>query len=284
MATRADVVPRPKFRFSVAFQPVINALKAVFLPFRHIPLRAYWILCIGWLALFIFLWYHNPWKAIPKPQEIFAAEIRLLQSGLLTHMWESVKTFGLAFVWSSVFSLMLGYGYKMNVLRPAGWLISKLRFLGMVGLQFVFTVIFGSGENLKIAIIAWVMTLFLTPGIIKIIRSIPQEDYDHACTLRMNDWQVLWYVVIRGTADKVWDAIQINNAMGFVMLVAMEAIVQSLGGAGSLLARRDKYMLLSDVFAIQWTILFTGILLDYITAVVRSGLCPYAELVTRERR
>lgn len=281
MATQEASIPVARIG---PLRAVLDALKALVIPFRRMSSRAFAILVVSQIALAIIFWYHNPWKSIPNPQEIGNGLLIQLRAGLFEHLGKSILTFAQAFVWSTLFSLILGYFSVTNILRPAGWITTKLRFWGLVGLQFIFTVIFGSGGGLKVAIITFGMTVFLTPAVIRIVRNIEQEDYDHARTLRMGDWKVLWYVVIRGTLDKVYDAVQINAAFGFVMLVVVEAIVQSLGGVGALLARRDKYLILDEVFAIQMVILFTGILIDFLLASGRSGLCHYAELTTKARR
>jgi NitT/TauT family transport system permease protein len=250
-------------------------LLSMFHPFRVMSRKSFTIMLTFQIILAVWFWYHNPWPVIPNPIEIGKAFGQLWMEGLGVHFWTSIVTFVEALLFSTLLSLLLGFSSKIPIMKPAAGVISKLRFWGLVGLQFIFTVIFGAGFGLKVAILTFGMTVFLTPSIIKIVTNIPKEEYDHARTLRLNDWQVLWYVDIRSTLPEVLTAIQINAAIGFVMLIAVEAIVSSLGGVGALMVRNDKYQRLDRVFAIQFGILALGSLFDWIQGVIRSFACEY---------
>ena len=99
----------------------------------------------------------------------------------------------------------------------------------------------------------------------------------------MNEWQVVWEVVILGTADKAFEVLRQNAAIGWMMLTMVEGISRSEGGVGALLLNQNKHFRLAEVFAIQITILLLGILQDYGIGALRRLLLPYADL-TLERR
>ncbi len=160
--------------------------------------------------------------------------------------------------------------------------ISKGRFLGLTGLTFIFTLVFGGGHPLKISLLVFGMTVFFVTSMAAVIGEIPKERFDYARSLRMNEWQVVWEVVILGTADKAFEALRQNAAMGWMMLTMVESISRSEGGVGAMLLNQNKHFHLAEVFAIQAMILVVGMVQDYGIGVAKRLVCPYAEL-TLER-
>jgi NitT/TauT family transport system permease protein len=99
----------------------------------------------------------------------------------------------------------------------------------------------------------------------------------------MNEWQVVWEVVILGTAEQAIEVLRQNAAIGWMMLTMVEGIARSEGGVGALLLNQNKYFHLPEVFAVQITILLIGMLQDYGIGVLARVVCPWAQL-GRERR
>jgi NitT/TauT family transport system permease protein len=116
-----------------------------------------------------------------------------------------------------------------------------------------------------------------------VIVTIPKGDFDHARTLRMSEWRVVWEVVILGTADKAFEVLRQNAAIGWMMLTMVEGVVRSEGGIGAALINENKYFRLEGVFAIQLVILAVGLFQDYLLGALRRLCCPYADL-TLERK
>lgn len=266
--------------------PARSVVADVFLPNRT-PKRPVVLGIILFHAVVaVIFWLHNPWKVIPTPIEIGKAFLDLWNQGLiLYHFKRSLWTFFQGVVWSALISFGLGYLSTVPFFKPIGWVVSKFRFWGLVGLQFIFTVIFGAGMELKVAILTFGMSVFLAPSIIAIVSDIKRTQYDDAWTLsrKMNEWRVLWYVTVRGTLHLAIEALRQNAAIGWVMLIVVEAIVQSLGGAGALMIRNDKYQKLDYVYAIQIGILIVGILQDAGFSGLRNILCPHYVLAIKKR-
>jgi NitT/TauT family transport system permease protein len=167
--------------------------------------------------------------------------------------------------------------------RPIATAVSKGRFLGLIGLTFVFTLMVGGGRPLKVSLLVFGMTVFFVTSMAAEVLAIPREKFDHARTLRMNEWKVVWEVVILGTADRAFEVLRQNAAIGWMMLTMVEGISRSEGGVGAMLLNQNKHFRLAEVFAIQITILLMGMLQDYGIGAARRLLLPYADL-TLERR
>jgi NitT/TauT family transport system permease protein len=125
--------------------------------------------------------------------------------------------------------------------------------------------------------------VFFVTSMASVVATIPKEQFDHARTLRMGEWRVVWEVVILGTAVQAFDVLRQNAAIGWMMLTMVEGIVKSEGGIGVALLNQQKYTNYAGVYAIQLLILAVGILQDYGIVALRKFVCPYADL-TLERK
>jgi NitT/TauT family transport system permease protein len=162
-------------------------------------------------------------------------------------------------------------------------LLSKLRFLSLVGLTFFFTLMARSGHELKLSLLVFSVSVFFVTGMADVINGVPKEMFDLARTLRMGEWRVVWEVIVLGQIDQVFDVLRQNAAMGWMMLTMVEGIVRSEGGVGTVLLDQNHHFRLAAVFAIQLTILLLGLFQDYSIGLTKSLLCPYAAL-TLERK
>ena len=171
----------------------------------------------------------------------------------------------------------------LPALRPLAALLAKGRFLGLMGLTFLFTLLTGGGHALKLALLTFGMGVFLVTGMAEAVASIPREKLEHARTLGMSPWRVVFEVVVLGTAHQALELIRQNAAIGWTMVTLVEGLYRGEGGVGALLLNQNKHFHLAEVFAIQLCILLVGLGQDSALVAVRRGLCPYAELA-QERR
>jgi NitT/TauT family transport system permease protein len=167
--------------------------------------------------------------------------------------------------------------------RPIAAAVAKGRFLGLIGLTFVFTLMLGGGRPLKLSLLVFGMTVFFVTSMAAVVAEIPKSSFDHARTLRMTEWQTVWDVVVLGTLDKAIEVFRQNAAIGWMMLTMVEGIARSEGGVGAMLLNQNKHFHLAEVFAIQMLILLVGLVQDYGIGVLNRIVCPWASL-TLERR
>lgn len=231
------------------------------------------------VAVLLVLWTTSSFKLLPTPGEIWTAFVGLVQNqNLIYELWNStflcLKAMGIA----AVISLLISYLTVIPFFHPIGFLISKFRFWSLVGLSFVFTLLTSSGQDLKVSLLVFGISVFFVTSMVSIIESIPKYEFYHARTLRMSEWQVVWEVIILGRLDLVVEVIRQNFAISWMMLTLVEGIVRAEGGIGVLLLNNNKLLRLADVFAIQLVILLMGIFLDYAIGLVRQLLFPYSKL------
>lgn len=226
------------------------------------------------------LWIFSPFVFLPTPREVGVAFSVLWMEGLPTELITSFTLNVQAVAIATVVSLLLAYATVMPFFRPLIAVVSKLRFLSMVGLTFFFTLMAHSGHELKLYLLVFSVSVFFVTGMADVIVAIPKEQYDLARTLRFSSWRTVYEVVILGQADKVWDVLRQNAAIGWAYLTMVEGMSRSEGGIGALLLNQNKHFHLAAVFAIQLCVLALGLAQDYGLGALKQLVCPYASLRT----
>lgn len=261
-----------------------SSLLAAFLPNRVLSRGAWRLLIAGEGGLALLLWLGSPFVVLPRPGEVLRAFQSLwMEEGLGRELATSFTLNLEALALTLAISLLLSYLTVIPAFRPVATLVSKGRFLSLIGLTLVFTLIAGGGHRLKVSLLTFSMTVFFVTSMAAVVAEIPRERFDYARTLRMGEWRVVWEVVVLGTADQALEVLRQNAAIGWMMLTMVEGIARSEGGVGALLLNQEKHFRLAQVFAIQLTIVGLGLLQDYGLGLTRRLLFPWADL-TLERR
>jgi NitT/TauT family transport system permease protein len=265
-------------------KPLTAEIGAAFFPNRVVSTTALQILIAAQAAIALLVWWRSPFEVVPRPDEVARALGSLwMNQGLGPELWTSFTANLQALAITTAISLGLSYLTVLPVWRPVVTAISKGRFIGLTGLTFLFTLVFGGGHPLKISLLVFGMTVFFVTSMASVVAAIPKEKFDYARSLRMSEWQVVWEVVVLGTADQAIEVLRQNAAMGWMMLTMVESISRSEGGIGAMLLNQNKHFHLAEVFAIQILILLLGMTQDYGIGVFKRIVCPYSAL-TLERQ
>jgi NitT/TauT family transport system permease protein len=260
------------------------ALIAAFSPNRVLSPGVMRAIIAGQALVCLLVWLNSPFAVLPTPMEVLSALQGLwLEQGLGPELWASFRLNLEALAISAAISLGLSYLTVLGFMRPIADALTKGRFLSLTGLTFVFTLLVGGGRPLKISLLVFGMSVFFLTSMAAEVAAIPRAKYDHARTLRFSDWQVVWEVVVLGTAANAFELLRQNAAIGWMMLTMVEGISRSEGGVGALLLNQNKHFHLAEVFAIQLLILTLGMLQDYGIGALKRALLPYAELDKQAR-
>ena len=255
-----------------------------FSPNKFLSTGAMNIIVATQVAIFLLIWSFSSFKVLPKPVEVFQSIGKLwTQQGLGQELLSSISLNVEAVAISSILSIGAAYLTVMPFFRPLVSALGKGRFLSMAGFTLVFTLVVGGGHPLKLSLLVFAMTVFFVTSMASVVTEIPKAEFDYARTLRMKEWRVVWEVVVLGTADKAFEVLRQNAAIGWMMLTMVEGIYRGEGGVGAMLLNQQKYFRMSEVFAIQIIILIVGLCQDFVIGAVRRFLCPYAVL-TLERK
>ena len=262
----------------------LASILGVFAPNRVVSAQTMRMIVLVEVALALLVWFFSPFRVLPRPGEVAHALRDLwLTQGLGPDIGVSFVLNLEALAWSTVISLGLAYLTVLPVFRPLVAAVSKGRFLSLVGFTFIFTLVLGGGHPLKVSLMVFAVTVFYVTSMAAVVSAVPKAAFDHARTLRMSEWRVVWEVVILGTADKAFEVLRQNAAIGWMMLTMVEGIARAEGGIGVALLNENKHFRLEYLFAIQLVILAVGLLQDYAIGLARQMVCPYADL-TLERK
>lgn len=262
----------------------MNKILDLFTPNKAISKRTLYIMVVGQIATVLFFWSYSTSALIPKPMDILTAWKELaVTGGLVQELYASTKLCFHAILISVTTSVVMSYLTVLPFFKPAGFVMRKMRFLPMVGLSFVFTLMSTNGYDLKIKLLVFGMSVFILESMIVVVNSVSDIEYNHARTIFGNEWKVVWERVVLGKIHQMISAVKQNFAIAWTMLTFAEGLVRSDGGVGAMMLNENKHLQLDSVFAIQMSLFFLGILIDYSFGALRNFLCPYADLATKKR-
>jgi NitT/TauT family transport system permease protein len=242
------------------------------------------VLVLGWAAAAIAVWAASPVATLPAPREVLRALTDLWwEGGLGPELFTTLRLIASALVCSVVLSLLLAWGSVIPAVKPITAGVSKLRFLGLTGLLFPFTLATGGGFALKVALLTFGMTTFLVTSLARIVREIPASQIDYVRSLGATEPRIIWETVVRGTLDRTIDAVRQNVAMGWSMITMVEGIARSDGGVGALLLNQNKHFRLAEVYAVLVVILLVGLVIDYGMSALAGLVCPHTRFDSTEK-
>jgi NitT/TauT family transport system permease protein len=204
---------------------LLQELGAAFLPNRAVSPATLRAIIAVQAGIALLIWLNSPFKVLPRPTEVLQALQSLwMTQGLGPELITSFKMNLEALGWTVLISLALSYLTVLPIVRPVVAALSKGRFLSLVGFTLVFTLVVGGGRPLKVTLLVFGMTVFFVTSMAAVVAAIPKADFDHARTLRMSEWRVVWEVVILGTAATAFEVLRQNAAIGWMMLTMVEGI------------------------------------------------------------
>jgi len=220
---------------------------------------------------------------LPGPGEVWHALGDLWwRGGLGPELFATLKLVAAGLTVSVVISFTLAYASFLPVVKPLVRALTKLRFLGLTGLVFPFTLATGGGFALKVALLAFGMSTFLVTALARIVDEVPRSRLDHVRSLGASEARVVWEAVVRGTLDRCIDAVRQNVAMGWAMITMVEGIARSDGGVGALLLAENKHFKLPEVYAVLLVVLVVGMLIDFALRAFGALACPHVRFETKE--
>jgi len=256
-------------------------MKQYITPFERISKSKKTIILLVWVVLLVALWFigtAGEKHLFPSPSQVFKGFSDLYNEGLVVHIFNSLVLCFLSIFLAIIISMLLAYSWPVPVLKPISEFVTKFRFLPFTGLSFYVALMIHDARNMQIWIMVIFLTTFLTTSLIAVIKDIPDEEFDHAKTLKCSRWEVLWQVIVLGRLDYVIDVIRQNLAIAWMMLVTVESIVVASGGLGFLIKNSDKFMNHGRIIALQIIILLIGLGLDAGINFLRKAIFRYSKI------
>lgn len=247
------------------FEKIAQSQRLTIVAIWIVLLSGYWIISsIGSKHLF------------PTPGQIWEGFQKLYQQGLVVHIASSLGLCLQAAFISLIISLVIAYLSPLPALKPIAVFLSRVRYLPLTGITFYLAFLFNGARTMQVWVLVVFMSLYFITSLLAVLKDIPEEEIDHARSLKCSRWEILWEVVIKGRLDYVLDVLRQNLAIIWMMLVTVESIFVGAGGLGVLIKNSDKYGNHGRVVALQLVILLIGLILDWLLQTVRKGLFRYS--------
>lgn len=242
------------------------------------------IILFVWIIGTFLLWSFSDSHLLPTPLEIIKATQKLIvHNNFIEHLFISTWLCIKAVLISIGICLFISLLSVIPILRPFSHFSSKMRFLSTVGLTFIFALMTPDTNSLKITLLVFCISVFLVTSFLGIISEIKKDELDYARTLKMNEWETVWEIIILGKADQFLEAIKQNFAIAWIMLAMVENLCRAEGGIGVILFQENKQFRMDSVYAIQIIVLVLGIFLDWTLGFIRRVLCPYS-VITLDKK
>lgn len=255
--------------------------KKIIRPFEIIKRQQALSIVGFWIVLFIAYWFiatSGSRHIFPSPGQVLQGFEDLYKEGLVVHIASSLGLCLQATLISIVFSLLFAYLSPVPLMRPLAVMLSRMRYLPLTGITFYLTIMVSNARTMQVWVLVIFMSLYFITSLLGVIKDIPQEELDHARSLKCTRWEILWEVVIKGRLDYVIEVLRQNLAIIWMMLVTVESILVAAGGLGVLIKNSDKFANQGRIVALQIVILLVGLGIDVMLNTLRKGLFRYSKI------
>lgn len=252
-----------------------------FKPFEKISVRNSALISGIWIVLVLTLWVvgtSGETKLFPPPSLAWEGFLDLYQEGLVRHIFSSLWLCLQATLISIAISLFFAYLSPIPAFKPLVNMLSRMRYLPLTGITFYLAMVVNDARSMQVLVLVVFMSLYFITSLLSVIRSIPQEELDHARSLGCSRWEVLWEVVVKGRLDYVIEVLRQNLAITWMMLVTVESILVAAGGLGVLIKNSDKFMNHGRIVALQIVILLVGLGIDVFLNFLRRLVFRYSKI------
>lgn len=213
-------------------------------------------------------------RYLPPPDKVWRAGLDMAASGQLwTDTWATVQRilygFGLAVLVSVPLGIAMGtFAAADALLEPLSGL---LRYLPAAAFTPLLLIWLGIGENPKIALIFLGTVFFNMLMTADAVRLVPRDFIDVAYTLGARRGEVLRKVVVPHSLPGMLDAVRVNFAAAWNLVVVAE-LVNSETGLGKRILLAQRFTQTDRIFAILVVIAVVGVATDVLLRAARNRI------------
>lgn len=215
-----------------------------------------------------------PARYLPSLGSVWQAGADMAASGQLwTDTWATVRRilygFGLAVLVSVPLGLAMGSFAAANALLEP--LSGLLRYLPAAAFTPLLLIWLGIDEPPKIALIFIGTVFFNMLMTADVVRLVPRDFVDVAYTLGARRREVLWKVVLPHSLPGMLDAVRVNFAAAWNLVVVAE-LVNSDTGLGKRILLAQRFTQTDKIFAILVVVAVVGVLTDVLLRLARNRI------------
>ncbi|WP_327006113.1 ABC transporter permease [Dactylosporangium sp. NBC_01737] len=254
--------------------------RAVFAIRSPLPARTRFVLVAVSVLLPIAVWLvlgateAVPARYLPSLGSVWRAGSDMAASGQLwTDTWATVQRivygFGLAVLVSVPLGVAMGSFAAANALLEP--LSGLLRYLPAAAFTPLLLIWLGIDEQPKIALIFIGTVFFNMLMTADVVRLVPRDFVDVAYTLGARRREVLWKVILPHSLPGMLDAVRVNFAAAWNLVVVAE-LVNSDTGLGKRILLAQRFTQTDKIFAILVVIAVAGVLTDVLLRLARNRI------------
>jgi NitT/TauT family transport system permease protein len=246
----------------------------------RIPRAWRWTLIGASLVVPVLIWiaiYASgavPARFLPSPWAVVAAGWEMAGSGeLFSDLWATAQRiltgFGLAVLVSVPLGIVMGtFLAGQAAFEPA---VGFLRYMPASAFIPLLTIWLGVDEAPKIALLFLGTVFFNTLMTADVVRQVPRAVIDVSYTLGARRGEVLRKVIIPHSLPGMIDAVRVNIAAAFNLVVVAELIAAE-AGLGYRIVRAQRFLQTEKIFAVLIMIGVLGVLIDVGLRLLRSWI------------
>jgi NitT/TauT family transport system permease protein len=274
----ADVVSEREVWKPLPRRPRARRPSALLTIRTPIPRRGRWVLTALSVLVPVLAWVALAGSGavsatfLPSPGAVWSAGVQMAASGeLFTDTVATVQRvllgFGLAILVSVPLGIVMGtFLAGQAALEP---MIGLLRYLPASAFVPLLIIWLGIDEASKIAILFIGTIFFNTLMTANVVRGVPPALIDVSYTLGARRGEVLRKVIVPHSLPGIIDAIRVNAAAAWNLVVVAELIASTVG-LGYRIVRAQRFLQTDRIFAVLAVIAVLGVLLDVALRLLRN--------------
>lgn len=215
---------------------------------------------------------------LPSPSAVVRAGVKLATSGQL--MQDALATLGRVGIgFALVVAVSVPLGIAMGTLPAARALfepmIGLVRYMPAPAFIPLLIIWLGLGESSKIALLFVGTVFFNTLMTADVAALVPKQLIDTSYTLGAGRWTVLWKVILPHSVPGIIDAMRVNIAATWNLVVVAELVAAQVG-LGYRITRAQRFLQTDQIFAVLIVIGLIGVSIDIGFRLLRRGVARWA--------
>lgn len=234
-----------------------------------LPLAAWLVLSGAHLVKPLFL---------PSPASVVKAGLALWRSGdLVTDTLATLTRVGSGFALVVLVSVPLGLamGTLPSVRALFEPMIALVRYMPAPAFIPLLIIWLGLGEGSKIALLFIGTVFFNTLMTMDVAALVPKHLIDASYTLGAGRWSVWWKVIVPHSIPGMLDAMRVNVAATWNLVVVAE-LIAAQSGLGYRITRAQRFLQTDQIFAVLIVIGLIGVAMDLGFRILRKGVARWA--------
>ena len=249
---------------------------------ENIPASLNWVLMVLSIVIPLCLWWVFALilnsRFLPTPPQVLQAGFKLWENGYLVEdAIASITRVTIGFFLGALLAIPLGIsmGSFASIRALTEPLIGILRYMPAPAFIPLFVLYLGIDEAPKIMLIFIGTLFFNTLMIMDAVKFVPRDLIETSYTLGGNRQQVLTQVIIPAVIPNIIDALRINMAAAWNLVVVAELIAAEVG-LGKRIVIAQKFLRTDEIFACLIVLGLIGFAIDLSFRLLLKTTCKWA--------